>query len=81
MVKPPTKGMKNALRYPHGISGTLAPREFARFQAYVEQRAAEEGVTRFLQTDALRELLAYALDHLLAAQDTSLDANHREEAA
>lgn len=81
MVKPPTKGMKNGLRYPHGISGTLNPRQYADFLAYVEQRRREERVDRFVQTDALRELVTFALDQLLDAPDTTSMSRPEREAA
>ena len=81
MVKPPTKGMKNGLRYPHGLSSTHSPREYQRFLQYVEQRAREEGVEKFSQTEAQREIFKFALDHLLDAPDTASVATQKRDAA
>ncbi len=81
MVKPPTKGMKNGLRYPRGASVTLTNRQWDDFLTYVEQRRREERADRFMQTDALRELVTFALERLLDAPDTAFMATRKRDAA
>lgn len=81
MVKPPTKGMTNSLRYPYGYSLTSSPRQRDRIETYIAQRAREEGLTRYLTTEALRELVDAGLDVKLAASDTTSVSRREGEAA
>lgn len=81
MVKPSTARMKNPLRYPHGYSLTASPRQRDRIEMYIAQRAREEGLTRYLTTEALRELVDAGLDAKLDAPDTRSSSSQESEAA